>query len=403
MVCRELTKTHEEVKRGSLGRARRVGGRRGARRDHRGAGRRACLGPIWRRWWPRSTELVDGGAGVKDACAEVIAANPGAPSRRELYDAVLRSRTAEGVRRWRCRHWSWFTAVRTPATAGISTVDEIRRLAPDLRVLAVDLPGRRGKPGDLADATRRRLGGLGGRRHRRRRTRRGRHRRSFDGGSDGARRRDEARRGPGAGDDLRGGLRSRATAAAMVDTLHGPDRCGTRGGDVRKRARRARCHPVRRAPACSATGCPARGAKFMPGAAVSGVIADPAGECRPPRHARRRTAHLDHDAAGPGSDRVKAQHRCIAALGGVQTLIEIDTCHDLMVSEPERLAEILVERCRAVLLRPTIDAALSRHSCHSASGSESAVMPPPTPSTALPAGVELDGADRDVELGARHR
>ena len=30
------------------------------------------------------------------------------------------------------------------------TVGEIRRLAPELTVLAVDLPGRRGKPGDLA-------------------------------------------------------------------------------------------------------------------------------------------------------------------------------------------------------------------------------------------------------------
>jgi len=30
----------------------------------------------------------------------------------------------------------------------------------------------------------------------------------------------------------------------------------------------------------------------------------------------------------------------------VRTLIPVDTCHDLMVSEPERLAEILVERCR---------------------------------------------------------
>jgi 16S rRNA (cytidine1402-2'-O)-methyltransferase len=29
---------------------------------------------------------------VKDACADVVAANPGAPSRRELYDAVLRAR-----------------------------------------------------------------------------------------------------------------------------------------------------------------------------------------------------------------------------------------------------------------------------------------------------------------------
>ncbi len=42
----------------------------------------------------------------------------------------------------------------------------------------------------------------------------------------------------------------------------------------------------------------------------------------------------------------KTQHESIAALGGVQTLIEIDTCHMLMVSEPERLAEILVDRCR---------------------------------------------------------
>jgi 16S rRNA (cytidine1402-2'-O)-methyltransferase len=36
--------------------------------------------------------LVDAGMRIKDACAEVVSANPGAPSRRELYDAVLRSR-----------------------------------------------------------------------------------------------------------------------------------------------------------------------------------------------------------------------------------------------------------------------------------------------------------------------
>jgi pimeloyl-ACP methyl ester carboxylesterase len=39
------------------------------------------------------------------------------------------------------------------------------------------------------------------------------------------------------------------------------------------------------------------------------------------------------------------QRRSIEELGGVQTLIEIDTCHCLMVSEPEWLANILVERC----------------------------------------------------------
>jgi hypothetical protein len=44
---------------------------------------------------------------------------------------------------------------------------------------------------------------------------------------------------------------------------------------------------------------------------------------------------------------VKSQRNSIAALGGVQTMIPMDTCHDLMISEPKRLAEILVERCRA--------------------------------------------------------
>ena len=34
------------------------------------------------------------------------------------------------------------------------------------------------------------------------------------------------------------------------------------------------------------------------------------------------------------------------ALGGVQTMYPVDTCHNLMVSEPRLLAEILVVRCR---------------------------------------------------------
>ena len=42
----------------------------------------------------------------------------------------------------------------------------------------------------------------------------------------------------------------------------------------------------------------------------------------------------------------RSQLRSIAALGGVQTLIPVDTCHDLMISEPALLAEILLERCR---------------------------------------------------------
>jgi pimeloyl-ACP methyl ester carboxylesterase len=41
------------------------------------------------------------------------------------------------------------------------------------------------------------------------------------------------------------------------------------------------------------------------------------------------------------------QRRSIDALGGVNTVISLDTCHDAMVSEPRRLAQVLVERCRS--------------------------------------------------------
>lgn len=43
----------------------------------------------------------------------------------------------------------------------------------------------------------------------------------------------------------------------------------------------------------------------------------------------------------------RQQRRCIDSLGGVDTLICLDTCHDLMYSEPRRLAAILLDRCRA--------------------------------------------------------
>jgi pimeloyl-ACP methyl ester carboxylesterase len=42
----------------------------------------------------------------------------------------------------------------------------------------------------------------------------------------------------------------------------------------------------------------------------------------------------------------KSQQASIAALGGVQNVFSIDACHDVMVSHPEELAQLLVERCR---------------------------------------------------------
>lgn len=43
----------------------------------------------------------------------------------------------------------------------------------------------------------------------------------------------------------------------------------------------------------------------------------------------------------------RSQRASIAALGGVATVIAVNACHDVMVSHPERLAEILIQRCRA--------------------------------------------------------
>jgi pimeloyl-ACP methyl ester carboxylesterase len=42
----------------------------------------------------------------------------------------------------------------------------------------------------------------------------------------------------------------------------------------------------------------------------------------------------------------KSQRASIAALGGVHKVIPVDTCHDVMFSHPELLARILLERCR---------------------------------------------------------
>jgi 16S rRNA (cytidine1402-2'-O)-methyltransferase len=90
-VCRELTKVHEEVVRGSLAELATW-----AADGVLGEITVVLAGATVRADLPalvvEVSALVDAGMGVKDACAQVIAATTGAPSRRELYDAVLRSR-----------------------------------------------------------------------------------------------------------------------------------------------------------------------------------------------------------------------------------------------------------------------------------------------------------------------
>jgi 16S rRNA (cytidine1402-2'-O)-methyltransferase len=91
VVCRELTKVHEEVVRGPLAELA----------DWAAQGVLGEITVVLAGGEPRAElpvlvaevgALVGTGMRVKDACAEVVGAHPGAPSRRELYDAVLRSR-----------------------------------------------------------------------------------------------------------------------------------------------------------------------------------------------------------------------------------------------------------------------------------------------------------------------
>jgi len=90
-VCRELTKVHEEIRRGTLGElaewaAEGVLGEVTVVLD----GATPVADPD--ELLAAVMALVQDGMRVKDACATVVAAHPGAPSRRELYDAVLRAR-----------------------------------------------------------------------------------------------------------------------------------------------------------------------------------------------------------------------------------------------------------------------------------------------------------------------
>ncbi len=91
VVCRELTKTHEEIIRGTLAELA----------EWAADGVLGEITVVLAGATPKADletlvaevqELVDDGMRVKDACAQVVAAHPGAPSRRELYEAVLRSR-----------------------------------------------------------------------------------------------------------------------------------------------------------------------------------------------------------------------------------------------------------------------------------------------------------------------
>lgn len=221
------------------------------------------------------------------------------------------------------------------------TVAEIDRLAPELTVLAVDLPGRRGKPGNLVTVT------------------------VADWVASVVRDVEEAGLDdvivvghsmagltvPGVVAKL-GAARVRelvlATAfvppegAAVVDTLPGPGGLLARWG--------ARRGTPGKLPAIAArlmffNGMTRTRRQFIEHrlcAESSRVIVEHVSRRDLPDEVPRTwiLTRRDHVLS------IKSQRRSIEAIGGVQNIVELDTCHDLMVSEPERLAELLVERCR---------------------------------------------------------
>jgi pimeloyl-ACP methyl ester carboxylesterase len=221
------------------------------------------------------------------------------------------------------------------------TVDEIRRLAPVLNVLAVDLPGRRGKPGNLetdtiadwVDSVVRDI---------------------EDAGLDRMLIVGHSLAGvtvPGVVTKL-GASRVcemiLATAfvppegSAVVDTLGGPLAWYARRGAKTGKTGEL---PTAVASFAFVNGVPRTRRRFI----LDRLYADS------PHVATENVSRRGMPDGVPRTwilttrDRalsVKSQRRSIAAIGGVQTIIEMDTCHDLMVSEPERLAEMLVDRCR---------------------------------------------------------
>lgn len=220
------------------------------------------------------------------------------------------------------------------------TVEEIHRQAPDLKVLAVDLPGRRGKPGDLlkmtiADFVDSVVGDI------------------EEAGLDEIVLVGHSMAGltvPGVLTKL-GSTRVRelilATAfvppegKTLVDTLTGPF--------ARLARRGAQKGEVGGMPAALArfgffNGMTRAQRQFIARklcADSTGILTENVSRKGMPNDVPRTWILTLRDRALS----LRSQRRSIEAIGGVQTVIPIDTCHTLMVSKPRRLAEILVERC----------------------------------------------------------
>jgi pimeloyl-ACP methyl ester carboxylesterase len=222
------------------------------------------------------------------------------------------------------------------------TVAELRRQAPQLPVLAVDLPGRAGKPGDLRTVT------------------------AVDF-ADSVVADVEA-----AGADRvvvaahsMGGLTAPRVAArlgrprvcevvfvAAFVPPHGSSIVDAVGGPLGLMARAAaatgRSIPLPAAAARVAfwNGMSAQQRAF----ARSRLCLDSLAILTEPADLSGLTADMPKTWILTSRDKAlppRKQRQYMAAAGGVDTVVEIDTCHNVMISEPARLAEILLNRCLA--------------------------------------------------------
>lgn len=221
------------------------------------------------------------------------------------------------------------------------TVDELRRQAPELRVLALDLPGRAGKPGDLASA-------------------------SIDEWVTSAVHDIE---GAGLGEivivghSMAGvtvpGIVARLGAArvremvfvsafvppqggAIVDTLDGPLAWFARRGARTPKAMKVPRFALRYAFCNGMTREQRRFTMSRLYAESTGIVVEPVDRRDLPAEVPRTWILTTRDRALS----VASQRRSIDALGGVQTIIPVDACHDVMISHPTWLAKTLIERCR---------------------------------------------------------
>ena len=221
------------------------------------------------------------------------------------------------------------------------TVEEINRLVPELTVLALDMPGRRSKPGDLTEMTIAEYVD------------------SLVGDIESAGLEDIVIVAHSMGGIPLPGVAAKLGAARVREMIFAAAFLPPEGTSIvdgspwqiamiaRRRARKNVPTPTPKAYArfVFMNGVPAHRRRFMTDklyAESLRILTEKVSRQGMPDDIPRTWILTKRDRAlAP-----KLQRKYIDALGGVQTLIEINTCHLLMVSEPERLANILVERCR---------------------------------------------------------